>query len=82
MAIEGVAIALAIALAILTFLLADVALLVIVGVVRIARCGHCHRLRLTTAHGPLYACARCRHERLLHPVHALHHSASGSHGGA
>jgi molybdenum cofactor biosynthesis enzyme MoaA len=73
MAVEIVAIVLATVLAVLTLGVADVAFLVIMGVVHIARCAHCHRLRLTVREGPLQACMPCRHERLLHPLHAVHH---------
>jgi molybdenum cofactor biosynthesis enzyme MoaA len=75
MVIEVLAVLLAAAFALVTLGVADVAFLAIVGVVRISRCAHCHRLRLTTGEGPLEACLQCRHERLLHPIHAAHHSA-------
>jgi molybdenum cofactor biosynthesis enzyme MoaA len=75
MAVEVVAIVLAGALALVTLGVADVAFLVIMGVVRLSRCAHCHRMRLTTGEGPLKACVQCRHERLLHPIHPAHHSA-------
>jgi molybdenum cofactor biosynthesis enzyme MoaA len=74
MAVEVVAIVLAAVLALLTLGAADVAFLVIMGVVRISRCAQCHRLRLTTAKGLLPECLSCRHERLLHPVQAVHHA--------
>jgi hypothetical protein len=79
MAVEAVAIVIAVGLAVVTFAAADVALLVIVGVVRISRCGHCHRLSLTRTEGPLRACMRCRHERMFHPVQTRHHAAPGRH---
>jgi hypothetical protein len=79
MAVEAVAIVIAVALAVITFVAADVALLVIVGLVRISRCGRCHRLSLTRTEGPLRACIRCRHERVFHPVQTLHHTAPGRH---
>ncbi len=82
MAVEVVAIVLAVGLAVLTFVAADVALLVIVGALRIARCGHCHRLSLTRTEGPLRACVRCRHERVLHPVQTLHHASTAPHSKA
>jgi hypothetical protein len=80
MAVEAVAIVIAVALAVITFVAADVALLVIVGVMRISRCGHCRRPSLTRTEGPLSACVRCRHERLFHPVLTSHHAAPRRHG--
>jgi hypothetical protein len=78
MAVQIVAIVFAVALAVLTFVAADVALLVIVGALRIARCGHCHRLSLSRTPGPVRACVRCRKERVLHPVHTIHHGGPGT----
>ncbi len=75
MLVEIVAIALAAVLALLTLGVAEVALLAILAVLRIVRCAHCHRLLLTRRVGPLQACVQCRHERLLHPIHAIHHPA-------
>ncbi|MEO9109435.1 MAG: hypothetical protein ABI368_04380 [Jatrophihabitantaceae bacterium] len=51
-----------------------IGLLGIVGAVRLARCDHCGHFGLTAAREELQTCARCRHERLLHPLVALHHA--------
>src|SRR6185437_5347360 len=43
------------------------------GAVRLARCERCGRLAVTSPHASLKRCHSCRHERLLHPLHSLHH---------
>lgn len=58
-----------------------VGILGVVGAVRIVRCDRCNHLGVTFVPQPLMNCARCRHERLLHPIHAVHQSANPSHVG-
>jgi hypothetical protein len=70
--IEILAIVLAAVLALFTLGAAGVASLVVIGSLGIARGRHCHRLRLSGGEGTVEACALCRHERLLHPIDAIH----------
>ena len=56
---------------------AFVGMLGVVGAVRIERCQRCGHFGLTAPREPLRRCGRCRHPRLLHP---LHHELAAWHG--
>lgn len=56
---------------------AFVGMLGVVGALRIERCEQCGHLGLTGPSEPLRSCPRCRHERLLHPLHRVE-EGSGS----
>ncbi|HKD97253.1 MAG TPA: hypothetical protein VKB69_06560, partial [Micromonosporaceae bacterium] len=51
---------------------AFIGLLGVIGALRFARCENCDRLEMLTSRQMLHPCMHCRHERLFHPVEALH----------
>jgi len=79
MAVEALAIALAVVLAIAATAAAYVGILGTFGAVDIVRCAHCGRLGLVRTHAPLLTCARCRHAAVMHPIHTLHLFATHAH---
>jgi DNA-directed RNA polymerase subunit RPC12/RpoP len=71
--VEAVTMALVIALAVATLIAAYIGLLGISGALRLARCDRCGHLVVTATGAPPGACAYCRHDRLMHPLHAIYH---------
>lgn len=59
-------------LAVVTVAAAIVGILGLVGILRLARCDRCGHLTVTDAGTEPQSCPQCRHERLTHPLAALH----------
>ena len=49
------------------------------GPVQVVHCEQCGRLGLVMPAGRSHECAWCRHDRMLHPVLALHHVGARVH---
>ena len=64
--------ALVLVLGIVTMMAIYIGIMGMLGVTRLTRCDTCGHLGVTPADEPLLTCTYCRHERLLHPVHAMH----------
>ena len=73
MVLEILTSALVVVLAVATVIAAFVGLLGVAGALRLLRCEQCDHLVVTSALRPPGTCAYCRHDRLFHPVHAMHH---------
>lgn len=73
MAVEVLIAVLVALLALVTLVAAYVGILGVFGGLRLSRCRQCNHLGITSIHDPNAGCTYCRHDRLLHPVAALHH---------
>jgi hypothetical protein len=60
-------------LAVGTLAMAFLALLGLLGGLRLVRCDLCGRSRVSAAGAPTVSCASCRHPLLLHPAHLWRH---------
>lgn len=73
MVIEILTAVLVVVLAVATVIAAFVGLMGLTGALRLLRCERCDHLVVTSALCRPGTCAYCRHERLFHPIYAIHH---------
>ena len=73
MVVEGVTAALVAALAVATLIAVYLGLLGTLGALHWFRCKRCGHLVVVGTGTEPSACTYCRHDRLLHPLHALRH---------
>jgi hypothetical protein len=74
MVLEILTAVLVVVLALATVIAAFVGLLGLTGALRLLRCERCDHQIVTSAFRPPGTCAYCRHDRLFHPVYAIHHA--------